>query len=259
MFEREPIEKLVAEAPGARVLSITASGRRWTRCATSSTWKNSGAAERRHGRRGSARRASGAASASSSPDTRASKAAGLRSGSHRRAPSCAAMHSIPIRSQTSSKLRASAARVEDIRGDIRDAPALEPALREFAPEVVFHMAAQPLVRASYAGPHRHVRDERHRHSARAGCGAAHAFRARRRQRDDRQVLRESGVAVGLSRERSARRIRPVLELQGLRGDRLRGVPAELLPCRKARGASLRRSRPRAPATSSAAATGRPTA
>lgn len=43
-------------------------------------------------------------------------------------------------------------RVEDIRGDIRDAAALEPALREFAPEVVFHTAAQPLVRASYADP-----------------------------------------------------------------------------------------------------------
>jgi len=42
--------------------------------------------------------------------------------------------------------------VEDIRGDIRDSAALEPALREFAPEVVFHMAAQPLVRASYTDP-----------------------------------------------------------------------------------------------------------
>ena len=41
---------------------------------------------------------------------------------------------------------------EDIRGDIRNAAALEPALRDFAPEVVFHMAAQPLVRASYADP-----------------------------------------------------------------------------------------------------------
>jgi CDP-glucose 4,6-dehydratase len=42
--------------------------------------------------------------------------------------------------------------IEDIRGDIRDAAALEPALKDFAPEVVFHMAAQPLVRASYADP-----------------------------------------------------------------------------------------------------------
>jgi CDP-glucose 4,6-dehydratase len=42
--------------------------------------------------------------------------------------------------------------IEDIRGDIRNPSILEPALRDFAPEVVFHMAAQPLVRASYADP-----------------------------------------------------------------------------------------------------------
>jgi CDP-glucose 4,6-dehydratase len=42
--------------------------------------------------------------------------------------------------------------VDDIRGDIRDAASLESAIRDFAPEVVFHMAAQPLVRASYADP-----------------------------------------------------------------------------------------------------------
>ena len=42
--------------------------------------------------------------------------------------------------------------IEDIRGDIRNPAALEPALHDFAPEVVFHMAAQPLVRLSYADP-----------------------------------------------------------------------------------------------------------
>src|ERR1700761_1770203 len=42
--------------------------------------------------------------------------------------------------------------IEDIRGDIRNPDALEPALRDFAPEVVFHMAAQPLVLASYRDP-----------------------------------------------------------------------------------------------------------
>ena len=40
----------------------------------------------------------------------------------------------------------------DIRGDIRDAATLDHALRDFAPEVVFHMAAQPLVRLSYSDP-----------------------------------------------------------------------------------------------------------
>jgi CDP-glucose 4,6-dehydratase len=42
--------------------------------------------------------------------------------------------------------------VEDIRGDIRDFPRLAASLIEFAPEVVFHLAAQPLVRRSYADP-----------------------------------------------------------------------------------------------------------
>src|SRR6201996_4383253 len=40
----------------------------------------------------------------------------------------------------------------DIRGDIRDAAKLEAAIKDFAPEVVFHLAAQPLVRYSYEDP-----------------------------------------------------------------------------------------------------------
>jgi CDP-glucose 4,6-dehydratase len=42
--------------------------------------------------------------------------------------------------------------VEDFRGDIRDEKKLASSMREFAPEVVIHMAAQPLVRRSYADP-----------------------------------------------------------------------------------------------------------
>ncbi len=42
--------------------------------------------------------------------------------------------------------------IEDVRGDIRDAVKLDAALTDFAPEVVFHMAAQPLVRYSYQDP-----------------------------------------------------------------------------------------------------------
>ncbi len=41
---------------------------------------------------------------------------------------------------------------EDIRGDIRDECRLKASLTDFAPEVVFHLAAQPLVRRSYADP-----------------------------------------------------------------------------------------------------------
>jgi CDP-glucose 4,6-dehydratase len=42
--------------------------------------------------------------------------------------------------------------VDDVRGDIRDAVHLDSSMREFAPEVVFHLAAQPLVRYSYEDP-----------------------------------------------------------------------------------------------------------
>ena len=42
--------------------------------------------------------------------------------------------------------------VDDVRGDVRDYQKLESSITEFAPEVVFHMAAQPLVRRSYADP-----------------------------------------------------------------------------------------------------------
>jgi CDP-glucose 4,6-dehydratase len=42
--------------------------------------------------------------------------------------------------------------MDDVRGDIRDGSALDRAMTEFAPEVVFHLAAQPLVRLSYADP-----------------------------------------------------------------------------------------------------------
>ena len=42
--------------------------------------------------------------------------------------------------------------LQSIRGDIRDLAALESAVRDFQPEVVIHMAAQPLVRPSYQSP-----------------------------------------------------------------------------------------------------------
>jgi CDP-glucose 4,6-dehydratase len=42
--------------------------------------------------------------------------------------------------------------IRDTRADIRDADKLLLAVKEFQPEVVFHLAAQPLVRLSYAEP-----------------------------------------------------------------------------------------------------------
>lgn len=43
-------------------------------------------------------------------------------------------------------------RLRHVVGDVRDRQALERAVLEFQPEVVFHLAAQPLVRLSYAEP-----------------------------------------------------------------------------------------------------------
>jgi CDP-glucose 4,6-dehydratase len=43
-------------------------------------------------------------------------------------------------------------RVRDIRGDVRDLDALRAAMGESRPEVVFHLAAQSLVRVSYRDP-----------------------------------------------------------------------------------------------------------
>lgn len=42
--------------------------------------------------------------------------------------------------------------IEDVRGDIRDGARLQRTIEEFSPEIVFHLAAQPLVRASYDDP-----------------------------------------------------------------------------------------------------------
>jgi len=42
--------------------------------------------------------------------------------------------------------------LDDDRGDVQDYPKLEASLVDFEPEVVFHLAAQPLLRRSYADP-----------------------------------------------------------------------------------------------------------
>ncbi|MGN0344816.1 MAG: CDP-glucose 4,6-dehydratase [Lachnospiraceae bacterium] len=44
-------------------------------------------------------------------------------------------------------------KIVDIRGDIRDRRMLEKAFKEYKPEIVFHLAAQPLVLTSYEKPY----------------------------------------------------------------------------------------------------------
>ena len=43
-------------------------------------------------------------------------------------------------------------KIEDIRGDIRNPTTLDRVIHDFAPEIIFHLAAQPLVRLSYDDP-----------------------------------------------------------------------------------------------------------
>jgi CDP-glucose 4,6-dehydratase len=42
--------------------------------------------------------------------------------------------------------------ISDVRGDVRDAPAVDAAVAAAEPDLLFHLAAQPLVRASFADP-----------------------------------------------------------------------------------------------------------
>lgn len=58
---------------------------------------------------------------------------------------------VPTRPSNFEALRL-AERICDLRGDIRDGNAVKTAMRNFQPEIVFHLAAQALVRESYREP-----------------------------------------------------------------------------------------------------------
>ncbi|HEY1745265.1 MAG TPA: CDP-glucose 4,6-dehydratase [Xanthobacteraceae bacterium] len=58
----------------------------------------------------------------------------------------------PTTSPSFFELAKAGSGMEDLRGDIRNLDWLKSATAEFRPEIVFHMAAQSLVRSSYADP-----------------------------------------------------------------------------------------------------------
>ncbi len=67
----------------------------------------------------------------------------------------AKVHGYALAPESDPNLFASARVIEHVEhevGDIRDLDRLERSIAAFKPEVVFHMAAQPLVRRSYANP-----------------------------------------------------------------------------------------------------------
>ncbi len=114
--------------------------------------------------------------------------------------SLVADHAVALRS-----LRASASGVESVSGDVRDLGALATSMRRARPEVVFHLAAQSLVRRSYDDPAdtfaTNVMGTVNLLDAARGMRRPFA----RRHRHQRQVLRDRADRRAHSRGRPARR------------------------------------------------------
>ena len=128
--------------------------------------------------------------------------------------------------------------------DVRDGRALAQAVDEAEPEVVVHLAAQPLVRRSLREP-----VATYEVNVMGTVNLLEAVRARRRaphlcrRRHIGQVLREPGPAAPpVHRGRSAGRQRPVFQLEGMRRARRHRVPA--LVRRSGRSGRPHRERPR---------------
>ena len=120
---------------------------------------------------------SGAASASSSPATPASRAAGWRcgcSGAARRSRAWRCRR--PPTPSLFDAAGVGAGMTQPSRRHPRCRPSLARIVSARPPEIVFHLAAQPLVRASYRDPLETFVDQRHGHGSRAG-GAARASTA----------------------------------------------------------------------------------
>ena len=134
--------------------SIMASGRRWIRFATSSSWKSSGAQERPHGRPGKRRIFEQFLERPPRLSYWTHRLQGRLAGFVARQLG-ASVRGYALDPWTDPNLFSAACVgdvVDDVRGDIRDATGLDNSMREFRPEVVFHLAAQPLVRRSYEDP-----------------------------------------------------------------------------------------------------------
>ena len=134
--------------------------------------------------------------------------------------------------------------VADVRGDVRDARAVADAVAGARPEIVLHLAAQPVVRRAWREPAEayavntlgtvHVLDAVHAHARDAAVVVDH----------QRQVLRRPRQRAPLPRGRPARRHGPLLGLQGRGRARHRLLPRRPRAARRhgARGQRDRRRR-----------------
>nr|WP_083924508.1 GDP-mannose 4,6-dehydratase [Lamprocystis purpurea] len=80
--------------------------------------------------------------------------------------------------------------MNSIIADVRDLPRLQQALHEARPEIVLHLAAQPLVRYGYRNPVETYATNVMGDRASAGSRPPDARRARGRHCHQRQMLRE---------------------------------------------------------------------
>ena len=176
-----------ARAASSRPTSTAASGSRWTRCATRTSSRSCGRAARRRGRRGDR---AGVLGRQARPRHRPHRLQGQLAG--------AVAH---VARRAGHRLRAAAADrrpvllascVEDDAGIVqhdRATSAISPRLRARVesrqPEIVFHLAAQSLVRRSYEDPvetfatnvHGHGAPARGRAPRRAACARSSSSRA----------------------------------------------------------------------------------
>ena len=159
------------------------------------------------------------------------------------------------RAEPSSHVAPMSPRLIDSASPTCAMPTLSPPWRvEPRPEVVFHLAAQSLVRASLSRAGRDLRDQRDGHGEPArgrsrGCASVRAVVIVTTDK----FYQNNEWAYALSRERPARRRTIPIAPARLRRDRHRRAIATPFCRRRAS-----RSRRRAPAMSSAAATGRTT-
>ena len=142
-------------------------------------------------------------------------------------------------------------RIDSRIADVRSRELLARHLREAQPEVLFHLAAQPLVLAGLDDPVTTFQTNVLGVVNLLDAARRLPVAARGRRDHQRQVL--PAARPPLRRGRPAGRARSLQRQQGLRRDRRPGLPLLLLPARRRR----RRSPRCAPATSSAAATSRP--
>ena len=124
-----------------------------------------------------------------------------------------------------------------------------------SPEIIFHLAAQPLVRLSYREPVQTFATNVHGTAQLLEAVRAADFPCSRRRGHDRQVLRQRRPARAAFR----RPIRSAATIPTARARRRRRSSSPRIAIRFSRTAPMSRWPRPAPATSSAAATGRRTA